>query len=82
MTSITPSSVAPSSGDFILELLDTGRTKVLGWGSDMNEAFAALDEAENDPKYTHFGVRLRLGQEVLGYRLARPFVADGSSRVQ
>jgi hypothetical protein len=68
------STTTPSSDEYVFELVlpDGRRVRRLGYGSDEKQAYAAREEAE--ARFPYFGVRLRKGERILDYRLARPTV--------
>ena len=72
-------STAPSSDDYVLELVlrDGRRVRRLGHGDDETAAYEAYEQCMT--RYPYFGVRLRKGGQILDYRLARPFYAPTSS---
>ena len=65
-------STAPSSDDYVLELVlrDGRRVRRLGHGDDETAAYEAYEQCMT--RYPYFGVRLRKGGQILDYRLARP----------
>jgi hypothetical protein len=63
------SSTAPSSDDYVLELVLPDGRRVLGHGDDETAAYQAYEECM--VRYPYFGVRLRRGSQILDYRLAR-----------
>ena len=76
------STTPPSSTDYVVDLIypDRRRCRRIGHGTDEESANQAFEMTVL--KYPHFGVRLRLGDQLLIFHCGRPFISPGSSAKQ
>jgi hypothetical protein len=78
--STTETSSAPSPDHYVVELVSEHgkKRRILGWGSNVDQAYERYDAALRE--HPHTCVRLRQGKQIIAVRVPEAFVHEPPGR--
>jgi len=76
----TETNSAPLPDDYVIELLSEHgkKRRILGWGSNVDQAYEHYDAALRE--HPHTWVRLRLGKQIIALHVPQAFIHQSPGR--